>query len=406
MTRKEAHRALYESAFPDSEAYVSWFFANKYDPAKAVDWEEGGRVISALHLVERTISMTGVSFRCPFIVAAATLPEYRHQGYFQKVMVRVLRRLYDEGYLLTELFPVNHRYYLQYGFADAGLLRTVEVPALALKRLDEAARARSEREGEGLAAAQAPVGFRPERPVGGRRSWRRFPVDQIGPIGIRAIERADWPAMAAMYENYVRGRDGYVVRTEADFARRVEEIRVDGGEGQLLFGVLDGKELPLGYFFREADGTVPEIVAERMPVPLLLPFFGGCRVELPADLTLGKSAEGNQLRVVNARNLLEQLRYAEDGEACFRLHDPVLPENEGALRLAVREGRGTVTSCADAEYDLEIGDLARLAAGSCAVGADAETVSAADGHLLPAGETGRVLARLFGRRRYFCAEKY
>lgn len=351
MERTEQLKALYRSSFEDSDAYVDWFFANKYREDHVVSLsDDEGRIISALHLVERRIVLGGRSLRCPFVVAAATLPEFRGQGNFAKVMLSALYGLNRQGVVLTELFPVDHKYYTRYGFVNAGKFRVYKVPA--------------RRVSDGPGSCRTRV------------------------CGAEDVEWLYW-----LYHRFVRdaGADGWCDRSKADFRQLLDELASDGGFACLVFSGESG--LPVGYYFEENDGNVPELVLSDFGLLGEIGTLAGHSVTLPLWAGHGRELPGNQARIVNVRKLLSLLRF--DRSVCaavkLRIRDTVLCHNNVVLSLVIAQGEAMVEPCGEWDYDITVEDLTRLVFGSYA---------------LYKCELPDKLCEIFGEKNNICWEKF
>lgn len=351
MERIEQLKELYKSSFDDSDAYVDWFFENKYREDHVVSLaDNAGQILSALHLVERRIVLGGKSLRCPFVVAAATLPEFRGQGNFEKVMLSALYGMNEQGIVLTELFPVNHKYYLKYGFVTAGKFRVHKVP---------------------------------ERKVS----------EGTGACTVRVCGKDDAEWLYWLYHSYVRdaNADGYCDRTKADFAQRLDELAADGGFGCLVFREENG--LPVGYYFEESDGNVPELVLSDYAILGEIGALAGHSVTLPLWIERGRELPGNQARIVNVKKLLSLLRFDKSVCAAIRLRirDSVLCHNNVTLSLVIAQGEVMVEECAEWDYEVSVEDLTRLVFGTYA---------------LYKNELPEKLCEVFGQKNNICWEKF
>ncbi len=111
--------SLYRQSFNESEAYVNYFFENRYRPENVVSVTDGaGRIISALHLFPVKIMIDGKAVKAGFVSSAATLPELRGKGVFFDTMEKAYERLKRDGAEYCLLYPFKHEYYKRHGFIE------------------------------------------------------------------------------------------------------------------------------------------------------------------------------------------------------------------------------------------------------------------------------------------------
>ena len=273
-------KKLYELSFDDSPEYVDYFFNCKTDLDRVVFRKWNGKIVSALHLIEKPFSLRGAEFCCPFIVAAATLPELRGKRLLEGVMADAFRRIDRDGGSFTVLYPFSHSYYLKYGFAT--------YTGRAEKVLDGT----------------------------GTRQVKAVPCGK---------ERAE--TFAEIYRKFSDGKTGFVLRDVKWFGKQWEEWNADGNKTYLLY-----TDRPVAYL-AIGKGGVAEYCGDFEDLNSLP--LKGLKVELPYG-----TLEGDQVRIVNPQRLMEKITYDGDGIVEFFLKDEFYPENTGGYRLTVTNRQG------------------------------------------------------------------
>lgn len=113
---KEQVRALYEHAFDDSQAFVDYYFDQKYRPEHVMIINDDDRVVSMVHLNPYVVNYNDREYSISYFVAVATQKEYRNKGYMGKIIKQSLNHLYQKGEVFSLLMPIDNRIYERYGF--------------------------------------------------------------------------------------------------------------------------------------------------------------------------------------------------------------------------------------------------------------------------------------------------
>ena len=114
---KEASRELYETCFPeDSEAFTDYYYQYKCRDNHILVMEDQDRICSMIHLNPFRMNLYGTVCSVHYVVAVATLEEYRRKGCMLALMTRAFHDLYEQGEPFTFLIPANPDYYYSSGF--------------------------------------------------------------------------------------------------------------------------------------------------------------------------------------------------------------------------------------------------------------------------------------------------
>ena len=95
---KEASRELYEKCFPeDSEAFTDYYYQYKCQDNHILVMEDREQICSMIHLNPFRMNLYGNICGVHYIVAVATLEEYRRRGYMLELMNRAFHDMYERG---------------------------------------------------------------------------------------------------------------------------------------------------------------------------------------------------------------------------------------------------------------------------------------------------------------------
>jgi predicted acetyltransferase len=284
-----------------------------------------GRAIGGLTLYPlaqwmggRSVPMTGVNL-------VGIVPEHRGAGTATVLMESAVREMHASGIALSALYPAKQTLYRRVGFELAGSRFEHE---LALRYLE----------------------------FGGDRD-----------LPLRAYEPSDLPAIRKLHRSVSRRHTGPLDRPDFFWGRLVDPV----GDREVRGYVVEGDGGCEGYAFveeLEAEGyqyrlaMTDFLAATDRAAKRLLRFLGdhatlGERVNWfgdPADLALltlpeqvwrTKISFRWMLRVLDPVGALTQRGYPGGLTAAVDFHvtDPLLPQNDGPLRVEVADGRAHVT---------------------------------------------------------------
>lgn len=108
---------LYKSAFPeDSDETVNYFFNNIFSPKYVKNIRIGDKLVSALHIVPKTLDYMGSIVKFPFIVGVATDKNHKNMGYASRLMQETLRCMKSQRVPFAMLYPAIKGFYEKFGF--------------------------------------------------------------------------------------------------------------------------------------------------------------------------------------------------------------------------------------------------------------------------------------------------
>lgn len=118
---KEQVKSLWKRCFHDSEAFVDFYFAERYNDAVSRTLYHEGKVVAALQAIPYPMTFYGDTIATAYISGACTDPDYRSRGYMAQLLDKTHRQMFDEGILLSTLIPAEEslkNYYGRFGYAD------------------------------------------------------------------------------------------------------------------------------------------------------------------------------------------------------------------------------------------------------------------------------------------------
>ncbi|WP_159899716.1 GNAT family N-acetyltransferase [Salinirussus salinus] len=289
---------------------------------------------------EDWLPMTGLA-------AVATPPEHRREGLGRTLVEDALQRWRGE-YPLAALWPFEHAYYRQFGWALSNTSVRYACPPAALapaRGADGTARRVGPEEWGQLQGVHEAHGA--DRNLTLRRDgewWRRRVFRSLGggKRYVYAVER----------EGRVDGYVAYTVENGGTQLRVSDLAFRDHGAYRRILGLL-----------ADHDSQVEEVVLYREDERSLFSLVDDPEA---VDCTV---SPGPQVRVVDVEHALEALSYPEDVAATLRLAvtDRHAPWNDGLLELRVDGGTGECRwlddGGASADVSLGIGALSQLYVG-------------------------------------------
>ncbi|MFA5006024.1 MAG: GNAT family N-acetyltransferase [Candidatus Izemoplasmatales bacterium] len=313
----EELKSLYGEAFPASQNFTDYFFHNRYRSDNVVFHRIDGRIVSALHLVRRTVAIRHREFAVPFVAAAATLRTERGKGLMSTLLRQTLAELYNRKTALAAISSASDEYYRPFGFVTVCRSQDVRIVSPA----------------------------------------------SDGRV-LRVATRDDLPALDALYRRRMETYDVFVERRLDAWNDFYDEVAAAGGT---IFLILENDE-PIGYFSRFGD-RVEELCLPADVAPTTMSALDGLTVAIE-----GGEGDGGRVmfRIVDAMRFLREYPYAPKAECRRRVRivDDLFAQNNRSLEWIVEGGTVRIREIDDAEETLSIEELAAMAFqdGACPFG--------------------------------------
>jgi predicted acetyltransferase len=319
------------------------------DPLRWIGGFDSGRLVAATgahafgqFFGGRSVPMAGVH-------SVSVVPDRRGQGIARELMLRILRAAREQGEVISSLFPAATSLYRGAGYELAGSYLWRGIAPRSLQRLE------------------------PPKSV------------RLRPGGAADLER-----LKPCYARFAAAGNGQVDRSQLWWRRQaalwgersVYLAEGAGGEveGYLVYRQLDGDWSALGGPFRIAVFEIPCLTRDAsLALWRLLGSWATQTSQIvyrgPAEdplLLLLPEQEISVLaeirwmtRVVDARGAVAARGFAPglDLEVSVTLHDAVFPENQGAFRLRVKDGRGELAPGGRGGPALAVGAFSSLYTG-------------------------------------------
>jgi len=184
---------LYQSAFPDSQDYVNYFFTKK--EKETLILEEDSFIYAALYYRTLTIHIQGQLHSACFIFAISTHPHYRNRGYMKNLLNRAVDE-WQKEYLCCFLLPDISNFYEKFDF----------VPCYYL-----------------LESADC-----------------------------KKVETNDWEKIKELYNLYAKKYQNFIIRSDKQWQTMAEENQINHGKVYLLFQA----ENIIGYEIFDGETTI------------------------------------------------------------------------------------------------------------------------------------------------------
>ncbi len=126
----DAVLSLWKRCFPGDEAFTTWFFKNRYDPAVTLMEEENGEICSMLQMLPYQLSDVRGVRPVTYIYGACTAPEYRRQHRMDRLLAHSFELDVQAGRAASVLIPQEawlFGFYEQFGYQTAFYTGTTTV---------------------------------------------------------------------------------------------------------------------------------------------------------------------------------------------------------------------------------------------------------------------------------------
>ena len=79
-------------------------------------FDDTGKLMAVVQCLPHFMWLDGVSVQCGSIANVASLPEGRRGGIVRKIMKLLCDKMYEDGYVMSYLYPFSHSYYRKFGY--------------------------------------------------------------------------------------------------------------------------------------------------------------------------------------------------------------------------------------------------------------------------------------------------
>lgn len=107
-------KRIWKECFGDSDAYIDFFFSNRYQANQALVWMEAGQAVAMLHLLPAELLTAGRAVPVRYIYAVATLPAWQGRQISSRLLAYAHEYL-EKRQELSMLVPASASLYDFYG---------------------------------------------------------------------------------------------------------------------------------------------------------------------------------------------------------------------------------------------------------------------------------------------------
>lgn len=140
-------RALWSLCFGDSDAFMDWFFSERYFPSLASCLEEDGEIRSALQSYPIHVRIRDRIVKASMLAGVSTHPAYAGRGYMRRIILRYMQTVRDAGIPVAVYTPAHLPTFFSRGHFPATDTRHLEIAAARADSLPEGVLAQSMCEG-------------------------------------------------------------------------------------------------------------------------------------------------------------------------------------------------------------------------------------------------------------------
>lgn len=301
-------KELYQEAFNDSEGYLNYFFSQKYRAENVIFVKEAKKIVSALHLVKKTLKIEDITYSMPFVVAAATLKSYQNQGYMKRVLKQSMTELYNRKYSLCALAPFNESFYQPFGFET--MIRT---------------------------------------------SQKKIELDLTHSIQKRIATVEDIDSLIQIYTSYMKDKNIYLDRKISDWESLFNEVTSDAGS--IIILSKNGEDI--GYYTLFKDGIEELCLLEDYALPDEMEFNQGVIDQI--NQTEGDSRL--MIRIIDTKRFLEHYPFNDQITEKFRIRiqDDFFEANDVTIELSINQGNVSIRDIEVYDTLLSINELTNWA---------------------------------------------
>ena len=213
---KDQIKELWQYSFSDPDDFMSLYFGKFWNGRNAVAALDGKDLLGALELVPYKISLRGTWVDASYIVGVSTAPEARGRGVATKLMRGAIEKQGKRREVLSLLYPFSYSFYNRMGYAPCYQQARCEIP------------------------------------------FERMPATHYSGRFFRPSLN-DFTALSNVYENFCKGKNGFVQRTKKEWKFIFEMLNLENGH---LYAYKNGGIQQLSNLYE--DGKISEEEAMKL----------------------------------------------------------------------------------------------------------------------------------------------
>lgn len=102
---------LWQASFGDCMEYISFFFKNRFSPEKTFLYEESGRPVAMLFLLDAAVQCRGEPYTARYLYAACTAQAQRGRGLMRSLIDFAALTAAEEGRTASPLYRRRQAYF-------------------------------------------------------------------------------------------------------------------------------------------------------------------------------------------------------------------------------------------------------------------------------------------------------
>jgi predicted acetyltransferase len=311
---------------PEKPSEMPWLDEIRIDAARGA-FTEDGKLSAVIQLIPFKAYLDGTVVGSPGIAGVATLLEHRRGGLVKKLMKNAMEEMYENGDVMSYLYPFSHDYYRKFGYSQGSYAEEINIDIDKLKKSGCDGYTRQYFPGDGYDDLKTVYNHFAKSfnccVVRDKWRWKRLfstdPYKENTFVYIR-YNNADEPVAYIKFEAKQKG-----IYTHDMHVYEAAWVGIEGISG--LLAIINSYE-----------GNLEKL---KLPVP------PGFPVELIVkdvwDLTLKRDHTGMN-RIVNAKKALEIMKKPMgNGKAVIGMNDDFAPWNSGNWLVEWEDGQSRVS---------------------------------------------------------------
>lgn len=143
MADREQIRSLWSVCFGDSEAFMDWFFSERYHPSLASCLELDGTIVSALQSLPIHVRVRGVILPASMLAGVSTYPDFGGRGYMTRIFLHYMQSVRKQGIPICVHTPAHLPTFFSKGHYPATDTLHVEIDTARAQSLPQGVLAHS-----------------------------------------------------------------------------------------------------------------------------------------------------------------------------------------------------------------------------------------------------------------------
>ncbi len=132
---KNQVKDIWKYCFTDTQAFVKWYFDNKYQSENTLVVYEQNNIVSTLQLIPYKILFEKKEVEVSYVVGVDTLPEARGKGYVKHLLQKTIEVLRERQQFICILLPFEDAFYKKYGWETCYYQKKYKLLPQEIKRV-------------------------------------------------------------------------------------------------------------------------------------------------------------------------------------------------------------------------------------------------------------------------------